>query len=85
MCPRLSRPQPAVTPPGPPAPAGTWRVGRGESFWSVAESVVDGPEADVARYWRTLMEANRDQLRDPSDPDLLFVGQELVLPSRAPP
>lgn len=76
--------QPAARP-QPPAPGDTWRVAPGESFWSVAESVVDGPEADVARYWRMLIEANRDRLRDPDNPSLLFVGQELVLPTRVPP
>lgn len=78
-------PAPATTPSPHPLSGGTWRVGPGDSFWFVAESVVDGPEAEVARYWRTLVAANRDRLRHPDNPDLLYVGQDLVLPTRAPP
>lgn len=60
----------------------TWTVAPGESFWSIAErNAPDG--ADVAMYWRTLIDANRDRLADPGNPDLLFPGQELSLPSGA--
>ena len=60
----------------------TWTVAPGESFWSIAErTVADG--ADVARYWRTLVDANRERLADPGNPDLLFPGQVLSLPSGA--
>jgi nucleoid-associated protein YgaU len=34
----------------------------------------------VGRYWRRLIDANRDRLVDPGNPDLLLPGQELVLP-----
>jgi nucleoid-associated protein YgaU len=34
-------------------------------------------------YWRALVEANRDRLVDPDNPDLIFSGQQLVLPPTA--
>jgi nucleoid-associated protein YgaU len=61
-------------------------VGPGDSFWSIAEDVLASPaasppgEREVGRYWRRLVDANRDRLVDPGNPDLLLPGQELVLP-----
>lgn len=57
------------------------------SFWSIAEAVLTGEgrstaDRDVARYWRTLIDANLDRLVAPGNPDLLLPGQELVLPPR---
>jgi nucleoid-associated protein YgaU len=43
------------------------------------------PEREVARYWRRLVEANRDRLVDPGNPDLLRPGQTLTLPGRSSP
>lgn len=69
-----------------------WIVQPGDSFWSIAEEIVTeqlGPreretssptDADIAGYWRTLIEANRDRLADRTNPDLLFPGQRLRLP-----
>jgi hypothetical protein len=64
----------------------TWLVEAGDSFWSIAEEVMappDGGQPDdrqVDRYWRHLIEANRSQLVDPANPDLLVPGQHLVVP-----
>jgi hypothetical protein len=82
-----------ATPTEPPgaAPMATstpreWTVRPGEHFWAVAEAVLaeawrHGPsEGQVVPYWRNLMAANRDRLRDPGNPDLLFPGQVLVVP-----
>ncbi|MGQ0617836.1 MAG: LysM peptidoglycan-binding domain-containing protein [Acidimicrobiia bacterium] len=61
-------------------------VEAGDSFWSIAvdhlgEVTATAPdEAAVARYWARLIDANRAILHDRSNPDLLFVGQALVLP-----
>jgi hypothetical protein len=58
----------------------------GECFWSVAREEVaealgaDPDDAAVRSYWLRLIEANRSILVDPSNPDLLFVGQTLTLP-----
>ena len=58
----------------------------GDHLWSIAEREVtlrigsDVTDAEVARYWFRLIEANRDRLVDPDDTDLILPGQELVLP-----
>ena len=60
----------------------------GESFWSIAEvevltTVDEATDADIARYWRQLIETNRARLPDPANPDLLWIGTALALPSIA--
>lgn len=62
-------------------------VEAGEHLWSVAERIVaaafgdENPaEADVASYWRTLVDHNRDRLPDPHNPDLVHPGLEITLP-----
>ncbi|MBA2279909.1 MAG: LysM peptidoglycan-binding domain-containing protein, partial [Acidimicrobiia bacterium] len=63
----------------------TWTVAAGDSFWSIAERVVESmlgrPPSDpeVDGYWRTLVAANADRLVSPS-PDLIHPGQVFVLP-----
>ena len=66
-------------------PTATRIVRAGESFWSIAEdevltSVDEATDADVADYWRHLIEVNRARLPDPTNPDLLWVGTALTLP-----
>jgi nucleoid-associated protein YgaU len=39
-----------------------------------------GSEREVARYWVVLVEANRDRLVDPTNPDLIYPNQVLRLP-----
>ena len=66
----------------------TTTVVTGESFWSIAEEALlddaaPGTELDdqtIAEYWRVLIEANRDRLIEPGNPDLILPGQEFVLP-----
>jgi nucleoid-associated protein YgaU len=61
----------------------------GDSLWSIAEVTLaaawghpaDPP--DLAEYWWRVVEANRRSLPVPSDPDLLFPGDQVVIP--APP
>jgi hypothetical protein len=63
-----------------------WVVEPGDSLWSIAEDVTssaDGSppaERDVARYWQRLVQANRANLIDPDNPDLLLPGQQVVVP-----
>ena len=64
-----------------------WTVSRGESFWSIAAEHLedelsrrDLSDEEVAEYWQVLVEANADRLVDPGNPDLIFPGQELILP-----
>jgi hypothetical protein len=62
------------------------RVHQGDHLWGIAAARVRlalgvEPAPDQIRpYWSALIEANRDRLLDPDDPDLLMPGQELVLP-----
>lgn len=84
----LPVPAPVPAPPAPASRAGVAeRVVRpGDSFWSIAEDVVArarGPgvcEAEVARYWERLVQANRSRLADRSNPDLIYPGQTFRLP-----
>jgi hypothetical protein len=69
--------------------AGQHTVVAGESFWRIAADRVAHEtghrpsDAEVAVYWRRLIEQNRSRLADPGNPDLLFPGQRLDLPSVA--
>jgi nucleoid-associated protein YgaU len=60
------------------SPAAEVVVARGDSFWSIA--VEEAGERDLVGYWRALIDANRDRLVDPSNPDLLYPAQVLRLP-----
>jgi hypothetical protein len=84
-------PAPAPPPdaPGPtpdPRTATTWVVARGEHLWHVSEATLERhlgappDDAAVAAYLGRLIDANRDRLAVPDDPDLLFAGQELLVP-----
>lgn len=65
----------------------SWTVACGEHFWSIAEAVLRSelgqpPSDDVLTdYWRALIEANRADLPDPGNPDLIHPGMELRLPA----
>jgi hypothetical protein len=81
-------PDPAAGAPVPaPAPAAptTWTVEPGDSFWSIAEGVLADAwgrpptDAEIDPYWRALIAANRDRITS-GNPDLIFPGQEFVLP-----
>jgi endonuclease/exonuclease/phosphatase family metal-dependent hydrolase len=83
-----------AAPPGWSAPVAAVETERvvqpGDSFWSIAESVVAGPggtapPAVIVPYWRQLIAANRDRLVHPCNPDLIFPGQVFVLPGTSPP
>lgn len=65
------------------APADTWTVARGDHLWRIAEETLADrghptDDAAVSRYWRELIERNRDTIG--TDPDLIHPGAVLVLP-----
>lgn len=68
------------------AETSTWTVSPGDHLWSIAEAVLvqklgSAPdEKAVANYWLQILDANRARLADPSNPDLLVVGQVINLP-----
>jgi hypothetical protein len=76
-------PAPTVT----PAAANRWTVRSGECFWSIAEQVVaerqgrPPTDAEIVPYWRRLIDANRLELAQRDNPDLVFPGQVFVLPA----
>jgi nucleoid-associated protein YgaU len=61
----------------------------GDHLWAIATQVVTEvhghpvSDAVVADYWCELVEINRPRLVDPANPDLIYPGQELLVP--APP
>lgn len=67
-----------------------WEVRPGDHLWSVAEHVLERGGDDsisdsaVAEYWWRLIVANTDRLADPGNPDLIFPGQILSLPTPLP-
>lgn len=81
-------PGPSPERPGAPAAGPTeFVVEAGDHFWRIAERTVTaahGPDVGedaVAAYWQRLVDANADRMSDPTNPDLLFTGQVLVLPA----
>lgn len=81
-------PEPRIEPADVPTQE-TVVVASGDCLWDLAldrlaASGQSTTDADVARLVERFVDANRDRLADPSNPDLLFVGQELVLPATAP-
>lgn len=81
---RADAPLASATRPAPPLAtvANEHVVQPGDHFWSIAEQVVAerGLDTSVATYWNALVEANRQILIDPDNPDLLHPGQVLRLP-----
>jgi hypothetical protein len=84
---RAARP---ATPPVAPPPAAsavehTYAVRPGDNLWRIAraELVVRGhaqpDDATIARYWHTVIAANRHTLRS-GDPNLIFPGELVTLP-----
>lgn len=67
--------------------AGIWDVAEGDHFWAIAEQTLQDAwgraptDTEIAPYWRDLVEANRERLLPPHDPDLVFPGQQFVLPT----
>ena len=72
------------------APPATVTVAEGDSFWSIAVDLATAAtagrtptEAEVVSVWASVVDANRDRLVEPGNPDLLLVGQTLdVGPAR---
>ena len=72
-------------------PAPTWTAGPGDHLWHIAEATLTESwgrapsDGEVAPYWTGLVEANRDVLVDPANPDLIHPGQTFRLPAPPPP
>jgi hypothetical protein len=61
-------------------------VRHGDDFWSIAAVQVrihnggTAEPAQIARYWKLLVQANAANLPVPGQPDLLFAGDRLAIP-----
>lgn len=92
LSPTESVPAPGATSPTEVTPPATgrsdrWTVEPGQCFWSIAESVLAEDlgrapgDAEIAPYWRRLIEANRGELAHRENPDLIFPGQVFAVPA----
>jgi hypothetical protein len=58
----------------------------GDSLWTIAATALAAtwgrpPSArELGTYWWQVVELNRPRLPNPSDPDLIFPGDEVSLP-----
>ncbi len=64
----------------------TWTTKPGDSFWSIAESILTAAwskvplDPEVGTYWQSLMALNRGRLADPDNADLIYPGQVFLIP-----
>lgn len=85
--PATEAPDASVGARAPDTDASTVTSEAGDHLWSIAErhlaDVLGGPvdDATVTDYWRRLVDANRDRLVDAGNPDLIYPGQQFVLPT----
>ncbi len=60
-------------------------VEKGDHLWSISATELERrlthrpSSAEIAPYWRQVIEANRDRLRS-GDPDLIYPGETVLLP-----
>lgn len=72
--------------PAPSDVGGVVMVQPGEHLWSIAEDTLadslgrEPADEEVAPRWQQIIDANRLQLVDPSNPGLVFAGQSIVIP-----
>ncbi|MEQ8716411.1 MAG: LysM peptidoglycan-binding domain-containing protein [Acidimicrobiales bacterium] len=63
-------------------PGSAYVVAEGDDFWTIARRITRSEDPTVvAEVWVDLVEANRDRLVDPDDPDVIHPGAVVVLPS----
>jgi nucleoid-associated protein YgaU/DNA-binding SARP family transcriptional activator len=62
-------------------------VERGDHLWAIAETALlqawgrQPTSAELAPYWRQVIDANRHRLGPPHDPNLIYPGQTFQLPA----
>ncbi len=81
----LSDPGVIAAPPTVPEEA-LYTVKAGDSFWSIAEAAISAhlgrppSVSEIGTYWRRVVSANNERLVHAGVPDLIYPGQEFVLP-----
>jgi nucleoid-associated protein YgaU len=85
--PTLPAPEvPAVPAPSAAPLTATVTARPGDHLWSIASRMLaqrlgrPPTDAEIAPFWERLVAANRDRLAS-GDPDLIFPGEEFVVPS----
>ena len=87
-------PAPSPTAPPPALRAGTdadttatsWSVRPGDDLWSITESVLIArlghapDQRQIAALWLRVVDANRPNLPDPANPNLIFAGDIVTIP-----
>jgi len=79
--PSAALPMPAVG-----ATSGLWTVRPGDSLWVIAESTLRAAwgrqptDPETGRFWVVVVAVNVARLDDPSNANLLFPGQEMMVP-----
>jgi len=69
---------------------GTWEVEQGDHFWGIAEATLTESwgraptDPEILPHWEQVIEANRDGMLPPRDPNLIYPGQQFVVPSPPP-
>ncbi|HEX7276617.1 MAG TPA: hypothetical protein VF244_04520, partial [Acidimicrobiales bacterium] len=72
-----------------PAPD-RYTVVPGDCFWTIADDLLHRSwgrpptDAEIVPYWQRLIEANRAELADPGNADLIFPGQVFTVPPVPP-
>ena len=83
-------PQPPAIAPAPDVAkttAAQWTVKPGECFWSIADSVLSeklgrsASDAEIVPYWQRVIDANRHELVQRDNPDLILPGQVFTVPA----
>ena len=63
-----------------------WTVKPGDDLWSISETVLTGrlgyrpDDRQIASLWLRVIEANRTNLADPANPNLIFAGEVVDIP-----
>ncbi len=79
-------PAPSQAAPGAPAAPKVWTVKPGQNMWAAAELVLTSEwgfkptDAEIAPYWKQLMERNRDALAKANNPNIIYPDQAFELP-----
>ena len=80
-------PVPEVTQATTATASDRWTVKPGECFWAIAESVLADrggrapTDAEIVPFWQRLIHANRQELLQRDNPDLILPGQTFTVPA----
>ncbi len=82
----MAQAEPSRIPIEVPRPRHYALVEKGDNLWKISDRHVswrfgrEATYAEVANYWRKVIESNRDSIRS-GDPDLIHPGERIALPA----